>query len=177
MLKGLKSLALALCLLPSIISANFDLDDFKGAFIFYGFSNSGIEFGDNPEFPLSQTNLSQVTFNSQGVGYVNFFSLSILPFLGTISSTNCPPDAPPISIRLNLLDKYSGTGNLVISGFPDADNLIVYDFVAMKKKGKVYKIIGHVNHGVSRNPTCNFPVEGTLPPVLSSLLFGERQFR
>jgi hypothetical protein len=175
MLKRIGNLVLSLCVIPTLLSAHFDLDDFRGAFLFYGYSNSGIEFNFGPEFPVSQTNISQVTFDRHGVGSLNFLSLSVLPFIGTISDNNCPPEPRLVTVKLNLLNKHTGSGNLIISGLLDPENVIVYDFVAKKRDGKVVKLVGHTNFGTTQNPICQNTAQTNIPPILSSLIFAERQ--
>jgi len=176
MWKKLTSLALVISVIPSLISAHFDLDDFKGSFVFYGYSNAGIEFDvGNVELPLAQTNLSQVTFNKEGEGHVHFLSISIIPAIGTLSSNNCPANAPDLKVKLNLLNKHAGSGNLILTIGSNDESAVIYDFVAIKKGEKVVKLIAHRNFGTTKNPHCNEPITGSIPPVISSLLFGERQ--
>lgn len=119
-------------------SSHFHTKDFKGKYI--GLIQSTGTTGDTSG--ISSSGILQVEINKTGDITVNFISQSYYTGgIGTPLINNSTPGGNPPNIQVTFIitDTKNGGGVLTLSDL-DADIETIYDFVALKKDGKVETI-------------------------------------
>lgn len=143
MFKFLFALVAATVLLPSVTFAGqAELNDFEGSYVSYGFSAGGNGTTSGNAF----TQLTQVEIDKLGNGTTNFFSYSL--YTGpigtplTVVSTNLYGPIP-LPFTVQLLDPAHIAGTITINDFPVAGDVVILDFVGIKKHGKIVEFYQH----------------------------------
>lgn len=143
MFKFSSLLIVAAFLVPTLaFGGGAKLKDFEGSYVSYGFSAGGNGTSSGNAF----TQLTQVDIDKHGNGTTNFFSYSLYTGpIGTplsVVSTNLFGPIPlPFIVRLTDPDHIVGT--ITVSDFPVAGDVVVLDFVGIKKNGKIEEFYQH----------------------------------
>jgi hypothetical protein len=146
-----KLLALgALVLAPAAARADYKISDFAGEYYLQTSSGTPNVTSVNPQNAPSSNGIMLAKADKHGNGKTLYISYT--QFYGPIPSPSTPTTsnittlrsvtgAPEFAFKIILRNKELGTGTLTLFNFPVAGQNLDADFIAIKKNGKIQKVV------------------------------------